>query len=386
MADDPIWGPNGPPPPFTRSKPRLVHSRPNGPAPGIYPYTTFCTTEPRLDLDDFVEQLLTAGTMSVVYGDTNSGKTFFASDIAMRVAAGMPWRDRAVEQGAVLYLALEGGFGIANRIVAFREAHGIDTQDVPFAIVTLPISMLDGEQDAQPIIKTIAAVQKEFDLPLRLVVIDTLSRAMPGGNENAPEDMTRLIATGDLIREQTDAHLMWIHHSGKDAARGARGHSSLSAASDTEIEITVNGDTRLASVTKQRDMECHGEFPFALKVVELGTNKRGKSVTSCVVDHDVTLNVTPDVTPRLRGHVKRAFEILSDLISASGITHPDAPHGSLSVPDHWWRERFYDRAIPGAEPNTKRQAFHRASSTLVENHIVGLDRGRVWLPKRQNEA
>ena len=39
----------------------------------------------------------------------------------------------------------------------------------------------------------------------------------------------------------------------------------------------------LAKVTKQRELEIVGEFGFTLQVVELGTNTRGKPVTSCVL-------------------------------------------------------------------------------------------------------
>jgi hypothetical protein len=349
------------------------------------PYTLLSEVQPKLDASDFVEGVLTDGSMSVVYGESNSGKTFFVSDLAIRVAAGMGWRDKEVEQGAVLYLALEGGFGIVNRIAAFREVHGLDTQEVPFAFVTVGINLLDPEQDAKPVIETVKKIKEQFkEIPLRLIVVDTLSRAMAGGNENAPEDMTRLVATGDQIREHTGAHLLWIHHSGKDQAKGARGHSSLRAATDTEIEISAEGQQRMARVTKQRDLECSGEFTFTLKVIELGENKRGKPVTSCVVEHDDGQAPGGASVHRRqpKGHAKRAFEVLCDLISSSGQQHASTPGGVLSVPDKWWRERFYERAMPGAEAEAKKKAFQRVSSELLNGHFVAFDRGRVWLPGR----
>ena len=67
-----------------------------------------------------------------------------------------------------------------------------------------------------------------------LVVIDTLARAMTG-NENAPEDMGRFVAACGRIREACEGHVLIVHHCGKDQARGARGHSSLRAATDVEL-------------------------------------------------------------------------------------------------------------------------------------------------------
>ena len=92
------------------------------------------------------------------------------------------------------------------------------------------------------------------------------------------------MANSDLIRHETGVCVLYIHHCGKDAAKGSRGHSSLRAATDTEIEVTARSDkTLIARVTRQRDLESEGSFAFRLDAVELGHNRRGKPVTSCVV-------------------------------------------------------------------------------------------------------
>lgn len=351
----------------------------------LLPFFTFADASARLDVDDFVEGLLTVRSMGVIYGESNSGKTFFATDLALHVAASRPWRGREIDGGLVIYLALEGSLGIRNRITAWKEASGLADYDLPFIVVPVSVNLLDPDADAAAVIATVKAVAAQFNVLARLIVIDTLSRAMAGGNENAPEDMTSLIGTGDIIRQQTGACLLWIHHSGKDSARGARGHSSLRAATDTEIEITVDGATRMARVTKQRDLDGAGEFPFSLKVIELGENRRGKPVTSCVVEtvNDQAPGGASGIQRRLTGHTKRAFEVLTDLIVESGqADHKGVPGGLSSVPEKWWRERFYDRAMPGADQDSKKRAFRRAADTLVETRYAAITAGRVWLPRR----
>jgi hypothetical protein len=252
--------------------------------PADLPLIWFNDIRPNLDVADFVEELLGEGQMSVVYGESNSGKTFFMSDLALYVARGAPWRGKAVEQGGVIYCALEGGHGIKNRVAAFREHYGIEAS-LPFAVVPSAINLLDPEADTPRLIELIkAAAETIKPFPVKLVVIDTLSRALSGGNENAPDDMGALVINADKIRQATTAHLGFVHHNGKDAAKGARGHSLLRAATDTEIEVTRDHETGIsvARVTKQREMEIGGEFPFRLEVIELGENRRGKAVTSCV--------------------------------------------------------------------------------------------------------
>jgi hypothetical protein len=354
---------------------------PDAPAPGKTPLRIirFSEAQAALDADDFVEGLLVRNAMSVIYGESNSGKTFFALDLALHVAAGIPWRGREVDQGFVLYLALEGSHAILNRVAAFKREHGLEGVELPFAIVPVSLNLLDPNADADAVVETCRAVAAEYGVDPALIVVDTLARAISGGNENDAEDMGSLIKTGDLLRQQAPAHVMWIHHCGKDAAKGARGHSSLRAATDTEIEVIAAGPSRQASVTKQRDMECEGAFPFTLRVVELGANRRGKAVTSCVVEASDQMPDAP--AGKLSGHTKHALEVLFDVLAKSGEPNfPGVPGSMRSIPEKWWREAFYARAMPGADQDTKKRAFRRAADYLVEIKKVGVNAGRVWAP------
>lgn len=241
---------------------------------------------PSLDACDFVEDLLTEGGMSICYGRSNVGKSFFALDLAAHVAGGRTWRDSAVKGGAVIYVALEGEKGLRNRLTAMRSA-GRVTDDDELFLVFEPVLILD-EYHVDRLVETVLTVCDRCSGPVRMVVIDTLSRTMAGGDENSSQDMTYAIAGVDEVRRKTGAHVMLVHHCGKDEARGTRGHSSLRAASDTEIELHRPADdpTVTASVTKQKDLPFAGPYPFSLQVMELGRNERGKPVTSCVVKHE----------------------------------------------------------------------------------------------------
>jgi hypothetical protein len=348
-------------------------------APSIeLPLVFFDDAEPNLDAADFVEGVLTEGGMSVVYGESNCGKTFFATDLAAHVALGRKWNGREVDRGGVIYCALEGSHGILNRVAAFRRHHYLDGQDIPFAIIPVTLNLLDPNGDAGRLVDAIQRAQDKMGVAVKLTVIDTLSRAMAGGNENAPDDMGALVTNDTKIRQATGAHNMWIHHSGKDAAKGARGHSLLRAATDTEVEIVRESKDApsVATVRKQRDMEIEGEWTFGLKVVELGKNRRGKPVTSCVVEVKHAADKPPRV--RLTGHTATAYEALVNAGAEAGAPGFGCPEGVLSVPENWWRDRFYSRAMPGASQDTKKRTFRRAADALVDMHLVATFNGRVW--------
>lgn len=114
-----------------------------------------------------------------------------------------------------------------------------------------------------------------------LVVIDTLARSMGAGDENTAKDAAQFARNCDLIREATGAHVMVIHHSGKNEDLGARGSSALRAAVDNEIQVTADG--KIMS-RKQRDQEPPEPQHFELRSVVLGSDEDGEPVTSAVVD------------------------------------------------------------------------------------------------------
>lgn len=78
---------------------------------------------------------------------------------------------------------------------------------------------------------------------------------------------------------------MLIHHSGKDSGRGARGHSALRGAIDTEIRLTRDDDSGVitADLTKQRDGPTGISFRCKLARVHLGYDSDGDAVASRTV-------------------------------------------------------------------------------------------------------
>ena len=368
---------------ITQSNGAIHHSAFGKPKP-VEPETPaikiirYVEVEASLDTMDLVEDFLGIGAMSVLYGESNSGKTFFATNLGFYIACGWEWFSRRVERMAVIYVALEGKHGITNRIAAFKIEYGVE--DIPFGIVTVPLDLCNSDSDTVALVAAIKAEGEAIGFKIGLIVIDTLSRAMSGGNENAPDDMGALVRNGDFIRSEIGAHLMYVHHCGKDQAKGARGHSSLRAATDTEIEVTADGSLHMARVTKQREYECTGEFPFTLKVVELGENKRGKMLTSCVVTTGAERQSAVAPRKRLTAMEQRALEVLENVCASMGRTgDAGVPSGAASVPDKWWRERFYESSSPGDTQESKQKAFRRASTSLLNQHIVGMATNRVWI-------
>jgi len=229
-----------------------------------------------------IKSLLELGALSVLFGDSNTGKSFFAIALGMHVALGWAWRGRKVTQGAVVYIAAEGGQGFKKRLLAARQHYDLGDRNVPFYLVPCPINLLDPDADTGALIELIRTVEEDAGQKVVLVIVDTLARALTGGDENSSEAMGAFIANLDRIRTATGAHVGVVHHSGKDRSKGARGHSSLRAACDTEIQIADG----VATVTKARESERAEAMPFKLHVVSIGEDEDGDPITSCVAVAD----------------------------------------------------------------------------------------------------
>ncbi|MCW2244737.1 KaiC/GvpD/RAD55 family RecA-like ATPase [Azospirillum fermentarium] len=358
---------------------------PAGYQPGALDFVWFGDIAVDLDTMELVEGVLTPGALSVVYGESNCGKTFFATDLALHIALGWRWRDRHVVQGAVIYVAAEGGKGVMNRIAAFRRHYDIASAP-PFAVIRSSVNLLDPDRGhTEALIAAITHAAQHAGMPVALVVIDTLSRAMAGGNENASEDMGALVMNADRIRQETGAHLMFVHHSGKDTSRGARGHSLLRAATDTEIEVSREGaeTPSVARITKQRDLETNGEFVFTLTSVELGRNPLGKPVTSCIVT-PAEREAPSDGSGKRRGSnpppaAQRYAEALLNAMIAHGETR-DGKRGTTL--QHWRDECVRLGLIPGGEDRDDQRRrstnFNKNKSLLVEHSWVACDGDFAW--------
>jgi hypothetical protein len=329
-------------------------------------FELFRNIQADLNSNHLVRGLLDNQAMSVVFGDSNSGKTFFALDLCMHVARGQNWNGMKVEHGGVVYVAAEGGSTFPKRIEAIRKHLSIDRNtDIPFALVPCTVDLASKNSDLRELVALIAEVEQKSKTPVRLVVIDTLSRALAGGNENASEDMGAFIRNVDSIREQTKSHLMVIHHTGKKSERGARGHSSLKAAADTEVLI----EQGKATVLKQRDLDKGRPIGFSLKTIEIGRDENGDPITSCIVESSKV--EFEKVMPKVGSKPALALAMLKKMfLSKAAPAKVEVVH---------WRDKFIEQYYANAAKQTKHSGFERAKARLIEMALIAEDDSHVSL-------
>jgi len=300
---------------------------------------------------ELVEGMLMQGGMTVIYGDSNTGKSFLVLDMATHISLGLPWMNRQVKQAAVVYLAAESPRSIIDRARAL-EAHLGQPLHQLF-IVNCPLDLYDQAGDTLAVVNTIIKIERHFQVTVGCVVADTLARVIGAGDENKAADMGVVIKHIDLIRAATNAQFILVHHTGKDKTNGARGSSALRAATDTEIEVADNqdGTPKIATVTKQRDLPGKNtSLGFDLAIVELGKGIFGNVFTTCVVESRA---VESGGQERMLTDLQR--EILEFIRSANGSVK------RIAIAEH----------ARNARPNVNDSTITRALDKLVKVHLVG---------------
>ena len=229
-----------------------------------------------------VKGILPSSGLAAIYGPSGSGKTFLALDLIMAIACQSDWFGHKVKNVPVTYVGLEGKGGINNRIQAWCIKNPTLTP-ANFKIVLDNFDLLN-KANVIELAQTITAAQMHQGV----IVIDTLNQASPAADENSSQDMGVIIKHLKLLQEMTSGLVLIIHHTGKNTNQGLRGHSSLKAALDANIEV-VGGDKRSWLLEKSKDGEDGKSFGFRLEVQRLGADGDGDPITSCTVERDHTV-------------------------------------------------------------------------------------------------
>lgn len=178
-----------------------------------------------------IDGVLPAAALALLVGPPGCGKSFLALDWALCRASGLPWQDRSVEAGAVAYVAAEGVAGLSPRVRAWKTSRMWVGADPPLYILPAAVPLAEAEESAG----LLAALSALPSMP-GLVVVDTLARSMEGRDENSAGDMGALVQGCDLIRRETGATVLLIHHTNASGER-ERGSTALRGAVDVQAQL-----------------------------------------------------------------------------------------------------------------------------------------------------
>jgi hypothetical protein len=314
--------------------------------------------------------------------------------MAEAIATGRPWMGNQIEQqGAVLYICGEGFGGMGARIKACQIHHSTP-KGAPIYVIRHQLNLRSSAEDFNALMMAVVQLVETTGIEFQLLIIDTLARAFGGGNENDSDAMGSFITSMGKIQEFLACALMVLHHSGKDLAKGLRGHSSLLGAVDTQLEILRFEDQAkgIISLTKQKDGQDGIRHGFEMVEIEISSSSLGfdPAVSLAVQASDEAVNEMSRKASKgnqdNKGNGKnQRLEMLclETVVRSKGIIKFVDKKQRMAVNLEEWRQELWEKmGCTDEDKNTFKTAWSRAKTRLQDAGLIGIRDKLVWLESK----
>lgn len=340
-----------------------------------------------------VEDVIPLNEIAMAFGDSGTGKSFAMFDMAMCIARGIKFNGHNVERGLVVYVAAEAGKGFAKRKIAYAIHHNLEpSEPLPFVLLTKRPNFFQDDNDALALADEINALRRQYNLPLVLTVVDTMSATTQGMDEISGKDQAIVRKRLLLVQEKTGGTIVVVHHKPKNGT-SPRGHGSITADIETTLEFETVGDRRTdlgkiihkSTLRKQREGKSGISWEFTLPVIEVGRNKWGNPETSCAVVPHATNVARGPVGFHATDNEKLFLRAMFDALGDHGQPPPAGLPASITkVVDHvhvrtLMRERVIDpHEDKTVADNRFRGAYKRAGDKLRNGAVIGVQGRLLW--------
>lgn len=267
---------------------------------------------------------------------------------------------RCKEKTASLYFALERSDLVRRRLIAECETLKIDFP--PIAIIQKQFTLArPGEH--RLLADTIKAAEDQFGMPVGLATFDTLAKliAAGGGDENSARDCNVVFSNIAALKDETNVHVAFAAHTGKDVSKGTRGSNAQPG--DFDLEVTISGDAvRTALANKRNDGPEGPLFSFKSEVHDFGTDEDGDPITVNIVSRQEASGqlVAKPREPKLSPNQRVMFRLLHEA-------------GSVGLTTEEWGEKAREVGI------TTKQRTYELRMALKDKEMVREYAGRWFV-------
>lgn len=323
-----------------------------------------------------IDGLLPKGGSVVLFGESNSFKSFLLDDMLCSIATGTDWHGHAVASaGSCLILASEGRRAIGNRrIPAWMAHHAIPRHRRGNIYLRKTPLLLDDEQDLAKLLFEMSTME-----PVAAVGFDVLRGSMNGA-EKDDEVIARWLAAREKVATEFGCTTIFVTHSPYSDSARMRGPTHLWGSFDTRLKAEGNKDKRttVLSVDRHKDHDSTGKWGFRLDIVELDELAlRGATSLVPVLDEGVA-----DVKPaKLTVAARQALAALKYALAEGAGKHASEEHipaGVLCLSAVLWR-LYFDKKSTGETADARRKTFQRGLERLLDARLVAQWGDLFWL-------
>jgi len=209
------------------------------------------------EMDYIIEDLIPVDSIGEMFGKSQALKSFVTLDMCFCIAHGIPFHDKAVKQGKIVYVAAEGQASVKMRVMALAERYGVELDTDMFKVITSnSFDLLN--MDISPF-----ASDRYADS--QLVVIDTLVRAAKGMSLMIDGHWTKVLANIETHIQPFTKSVMWLAHPPKGKDVTAAGIADRFNASDFVFHIVrkLSNDLKTTlTIDKMKDGETGSKIVY----------------------------------------------------------------------------------------------------------------------------
>lgn len=312
--------------------------------------------------DWLVEGLIQKRSTALMFGKSNSFKSFLAIDIGLSVDTGRDWQGNAVSDGGVLFVATEGANGVGRlRIPAWYQHHNVSEEDRRAFLYPQEIC-LDAADDVTALIAAMN-IRGAF----ALVVLDIFGGSMKGSEIEDKTARAWVHGIQRILRE-TGASVLTVAHTGWQDDTRARMHTHFWGSFDTRLRMEGDKDALTGTLTVERHKDADSSGSWGFRMTPTGN--------SLVPELDAGVRV--EKSSSLSAKNRAALNALDDAIVEHGLIKvgQDWPPCNVVLIEHW-RGHFYRHSADDTA-EAKRKAFQRARDALRERKLVEFYDDHVW--------
>jgi hypothetical protein len=215
-----------------------------------------------------VNKMIPALSVGVIYGQSQSYKTFFLVDLACRIATGMTYADGQTKSGIVFFIAAEGGNGIPKRIRAWEK---VNASNIGRRIVVIPHAVSPNvKEQRDTLISIIQEESKAQKEAVALIIFDTFSQCNNGIAENDAGQVSAYMNHCKIITSIVGGTVINVHHTKRNTDE-FRGSSTLECNVDFMIAVKkkVKSEEKLTQINLHKMKEGLTDYCWMLKLDEV---------------------------------------------------------------------------------------------------------------------
>lgn len=195
-----------------------------------------------------VDDLILQGEVSILSGPSNTGKTALVVRIGACIVQGSPIQGRKVQQGCVVHVCVESPKSARDRTIPILKGK---TGEQDYAFYDHEVDLSDPDE-VHRFVELLSEELERQGRDISLIVFDTLVRCIGATDENDPGRMTAVLKNAQFIAQRFNAHVLLVHHMGKDQDRGSRGSSVLRTNVDAEFFLKAKEDDDVVRLTQEK--------------------------------------------------------------------------------------------------------------------------------------